>query len=97
MKKSNAFLALLFISFGFQNVIGQENNPPQKFNENPNLKELGVSTAKIKTIDSLLQSFVKDKKTNCVTAFVAKGGNVIYKKAFGLKDIENNIPATTED
>ena len=97
MKKNITFILLLLISFGFQNVMGQKNKTPQSFNENPNLKELAVSNDKIKTIDSLLQSFVKDKKTNCVTAFVAKGGNVIYKKAFGLKDIENNILATTED
>ena len=97
MKKFHLLFALLVISFGFQNVMGQKNKTPQSFNENPNLKELAVSNDKIKSIDSLLQSFVKDKKTNCVTAFVAKGGNVIYKKAYGLKDIEHNIPATTDD
>lgn len=97
MKNNNCILVLFLISFGLQNVTGQEKKTLQKFNESPNLKELGVSNDKIKTIDSLLQSFIKEKKTNCVTAFVAKGGNVIYKKAFGLKDIENNIPATTDD
>lgn len=97
MKKNNFILALLLISFSLQNIIGQEKNSLQKFNEHPNLKGLSINEDRIKNIDSLLQSYIDKKKTNCVTAFVAKGGNVIYKKAFGLKDIENNIPATTED
>ncbi|HBG52756.1 MAG TPA: serine hydrolase, partial [Rikenellaceae bacterium] len=48
-------------------------------------------------VDSLLQSFVDDGKANCVTAFVAWKGNVIYHKAFGWKNVENQIPATTAD
>ncbi|MFZ1978154.1 MAG: serine hydrolase domain-containing protein, partial [Bacteroidota bacterium] len=50
-----------------------------------------------KSLDSLLQAFIDNKKLSCVAAFVAKGGNVVYKKAFGLKDIENQIPATIDD
>lgn len=97
MKKNNIILILLFLNFSIQNAIGQNNKTPQSFNEHPNLKELSINNNKIKSIDSLLQSYVDQKKTNAVTAFAAKGGNVIYKKAFGLKDIENNIPATTDD
>lgn len=97
MKKINHLLILLLTSFCFQNAIAQKNKIPQSFNEHPNLKDLSISKDKIKSIDSLLQSYTDEKKTNAVVAFVAKGGNVIYKKAFGLKDVENKIPATTED
>ena len=48
-------------------------------------------------MDSLLQSFVDTKKLNCVTAFVAKGGDVIYHKAFGWKDMETQTPTTVDD
>jgi len=48
-------------------------------------------------VDSLLQSFVDTKKLNCVTAFVAKGGDVIYHKAFGWKDMETQTPTTVDD
>ena len=48
-------------------------------------------------MDLLLRSFIDEQKTNSVAAFVAKGGNVIYRKAFGLKDVENKVPATVED
>lgn len=56
-----------------------------------------ISEKNIQRVDSLLQSFIDNNKANCLTAYVAKGGNVIYKKAFGYKDIENQIPATIDD
>src|SRR5690606_6131122 len=69
----------------------------QRFNENTDLTEHGLNEEKLKTIDSLLQSFVDDKKINAVAAFVAKGGDVLYNKAVGWKDLENQIPATIDD
>ena len=70
---------------------------PQQFNYKVDLKKVGTSTEKVAGIDSLLQSFVDQKKVSSVVAFVAKGGNVVYKKAFGWKDVENKVPATPED
>jgi CubicO group peptidase (beta-lactamase class C family) len=70
---------------------------PQKFNYNFDLKAVGTSNKKIAIIDSLLQSFVDNKRVSSVTAFIAKGGNVAYKKSFGWKDIENQVSATPED
>src|SRR5687768_2477992 len=70
---------------------------PQQFNYKVDLKKEGTSTEKIAGIDSLLQSFVDQKKVANVAAFVAKGGNVVYKKSFGWKDLEKGIPATPED
>jgi CubicO group peptidase (beta-lactamase class C family) len=70
---------------------------PQQFNYNVDLKKGGVSPQKVASVDSLLQSFVDQKKVSSVVGFVAKGGNVVYKKAFGWKDVENKIPATPDD
>ena len=78
-------------------AIAQKDLIHQSFAESSDLKGHGVDEGKIKSIDSLLQSFVYDKKVNCLAAFVAKGGNVVYKKAFGWKDIENQVPATIDD
>ncbi|MFD2034049.1 serine hydrolase domain-containing protein [Belliella marina] len=75
----------------------QEEKVIETFNYNPDLPKLGIDANKIESIDSLLQGFVEDKKLSSVAAFVAKGGNVVYKKAFGLKDIENQIPADIND
>ncbi|MFD2999963.1 serine hydrolase domain-containing protein [Pontibacter toksunensis] len=98
MKKLNlVFVLLATTAFGCSVVSVQKDALPQSFNQNAPSKELGVNTEKIAAVDSLLQSFVEEKKLNSVAAFVAKGGNVVYKKAFGLKDVENQIPATIDD
>ena len=98
MKKTTiALLLLLYISYGCKSTTNQQVVIPQSFKMNADFKELGINKEKIGSIDSLLQSYIDNKQINCVTAFVAKGGNVIYNKAFGLKDIENNIPATIDD
>lgn len=91
------FLLFLSIFIGCKNTNPQLFEKPQSFNKNIDLEKLNINKDEIGDIDSLLQSFVDNKKLNCVTAFIAKGGNVIYNKAFGLKDIENNIPATIDD
>ncbi|MDQ8205031.1 serine hydrolase [Pelagicoccus sp. SDUM812003] len=70
---------------------------PQEFNHDPDLAALGVSAAEIEQTDALLQSFVDDQKLNSVVGFVAKDGDVLYKKAFGLKDVENKVPAEEDD
>ncbi|MEJ2005112.1 MAG: serine hydrolase [Cyclobacteriaceae bacterium] len=70
---------------------------PQKFNYDVNLAEQGISSEAIDKMDSVLQSSVDSGKVSSVAAFVAKGGNVLYHKAFGWKDIENNVPATVDD
>ena len=70
---------------------------PQQFNYKVDLNKVRTSTQKVKDIHSLLQSFVDQKKVSSVVGFVAKGGDVVYKKAFGWKDVENEVPATPDD
>lgn len=97
MKKNIALLILLPAMIAWQCSGPAKEKLPQDFNHTPDLTRLGIDSVKMKSVDSLLQSFVDDSKVSCVTAFVAKGGNVIYHKAFGWKDVENRIPATTAD
>ncbi|MEO6550506.1 MAG: serine hydrolase domain-containing protein [Ferruginibacter sp.] len=70
---------------------------PEKFNHEVNLKKWGTTLKKIQGLDSLLLSFVNQKRLSSVVGFVAKDGNVVYKKAFGWKDIENHVPASVDD
>ena len=70
---------------------------PKQFNYKVDLKKVGTSPQKIAALDSLLQSFVDQKKIANVAAFVAKGGDVVYKKSFGWKDLEKKVPATPDD
>lgn len=72
-------------------------SPPQQFNHRVDLSAAGVSPDEVAKMDALLQSLVDAQKVNCVTGFVAKGGNVVYRRAFGWKDVENRVPATVDD
>jgi len=96
MKSKTLFLLIAVILVNI-NVSAQKAVTPQKFTSITNVSALGVNTTGVKSLDSLLKAFVDNKKLSCVAAFVAKGGNVVYKKAFGMKDIENQIPATVDD
>lgn len=74
-----------------------KSDKPQSFNYDADPVELGVPQERLASLDSLLQSFVAEKKMPFITAFVAKGGNVVYEKSFGMKNVENQIPAETDD
>lgn len=87
-----AMAAICTVSFAQQTAPAR-----QQLNYKAELKQSGTDETRVGRIDSLLQSFVDEKKVSSVVAFVAKGGNVVYNKAFGYKDIENQIPATTAD
>ncbi|WP_186758591.1 serine hydrolase domain-containing protein [Echinicola salinicaeni] len=75
----------------------QKTSLPEYFNPSPDLSEMGINEERVKKVDSLLMAFVAQKKLNCVSVFIAKGGDVVYKKAFGMKDVENQVPATIDD
>ena len=70
---------------------------PQQFNYSVSPEKSGVTPEKISALDSIMQSFVDEKKVNCVVGFVAKDGKVVYNKAFGYKNIEDKIPALKDD
>lgn len=98
MKRTSVIFTLLAVfTLSCKNNSTEKSSIPQSFNHNPNLTELHVKSGQIEKIDALLQSFVSEKKLNCVTAFVAKEGHVVYNKAYGLKDIDNQIPASVDD
>lgn len=70
---------------------------PEEFNYKVKPAKLGVSSEKIAALDDVLQGFVDQEKVSCATAFIAKGGNVVYEKSFGFKDLENKVPASPDD
>ena len=70
---------------------------PEEFNYKVKPAKLGVSSEKIAALDNVLQGFVDQEKVSCATAFIAKGGNVVYEKSFGFKDLENKVPARPDD
>jgi len=98
MKKALSTILTLMMSLCICDSIAQKQiSGPQQFNEKPDLKTVGTTSAKVMAVDSLMRSFVDNKKVGNVVAFVAKGGNIVYNKAFGWKDVENQVPATVDD
>lgn len=88
-------LGFVLLSFG---VLAQSKIvKSQQLDFKADLKAAGTSEIKTQRIDSLLQSFVDQNKVSSVVGFVAKGGKVVYNKAFGFKDLENKTPATVND
>ena len=75
----------------------QQDKTPQQFIYGEDPAQFGVTPERIAALDSVLQSFVADRKVPCVTAFVAKGGHVVYEKSFGIKNLETGAPARTDD
>ncbi len=80
--KRNQFTSLIAASLFVLVCSAQKKTTvtPQQLNHKVDLKTAATSKAKIAGIDSLLQSFVDQKKVSSVAAFVAKEGNVVYKK-----------------
>jgi len=93
----NIYLCTVFFAMFLGVQAQQKPAVNQQLNFNADIKAVGTSELKIKRVDSLLQSFVDEHKVSSVVGFIAKGGNVVYNKAYGFKDIENHVPATVND
>lgn len=70
---------------------------PQQLSHNVAPEKVGASSEEISKMNALLQSFVDDHKLSSAVGFVAKGGHVVYDRAFGWKDVENKVPAAVDD
>lgn len=70
---------------------------PQKLDYSVSAQEVGVNASAVTEIDELLQSFIDEKKASSLSAFAAKDGKVFYAKAYGWKDIENQVPSSLDD
>ncbi len=55
-------------------------------------ESVAVSSDRLERLDSVLQQYVSDKRLAGVVALVARHGRVVYKEAFGMRDIESSEP-----
>lgn len=54
-----------------------------------------IKPEKVKQLDSLYQSFFKPQEPGAIIV-VAQEGKILFKKAYGMSDLEKNIPLSTE-
>ena len=57
----------------------------------------GMSSEKLKSIDSIALDAISDKATPGCQILVCKNGNVIYQKSFGYRTYEKNKEVNNED
>jgi len=58
--------------------------------------QTSLSPDTIKQIDQIVEKARAEQKLPAVSVAIELKGNVIFKKAYGLADLENDLPATTE-
>lgn len=96
MKRFISAIAVAVLAAGCTTQTTTETTP-QKFDYTSGPQAVGVNPQQLQQMDALLQSFIDDKKTANLAAFIARDGKVVYANAFGWKDLENKTPASLND
>ncbi len=60
-------------------------------------EEAGMSTDRINKIDGLVQEYIDNGLIPGAVGLVARDGKIVYHKAFGMRDIEDNDPMEKDD
>ena len=55
----------------------------------------GVSSERLKRIDSNINEWVNDGRLNGAVALIVRNGKIVYNKAFGYDDLERTRPMKT--
>jgi CubicO group peptidase (beta-lactamase class C family) len=63
----------------------------------PKPEEVGMSSARLKLLDNLLQDYVSTQKVPNAVAFIARKGKIVYYKAFGQSNTETKTPVKRDD
>lgn len=59
-------------------------------------EEVGISSERLGRIDALMQRYIDDQLVAGTVTLVARKGQVVHFKAQGLKDVEQQLPMTTD-
>ncbi|MDR3218487.1 MAG: beta-lactamase family protein [Dysgonamonadaceae bacterium] len=70
---------------------------PQEFDYQPDFLTLRVDASRLERVDNLLQEYIDKGIIPHALTFVAKDGQVIHHKAFGWRDVEQQIPLQEDD
>lgn len=57
---------------------------------------VGLSTERLGRIDEVMQQYVDEGKIAGAVTLVSRNGQTVYNKAFGMRDIEADLPMTTD-
>lgn len=90
----SVFVALAVLVGGVKTAAA---TAPQEFQHNVDPRAVGADPAAVARMDAFFQSLIDDQKLSSAVGFIAKGGKVVYSRAFGWKDVEQRIPAGVDD
>ncbi len=89
--KTQLLLSLLLASLLMPTFArAQASAKPQQFTPAKTPESVGVSSAQLQRAEEMLLKKIGEKKIAGAVALVARKGQVVYHKALGMNDIENN-------
>src|SRR5689334_20511047 len=60
-------------------------------------ESVGISSERLKRVDSNLSQWVNSGRTNACVALIVRNGKIAYQKAFGYNDPEKKQPMRTDE
>src|SRR6187549_904720 len=84
------FLAVLLFSFfinSFSQSVLQSVSPETE----------RISSERLKQIDANIDQWIKEEQLNGATAIILRNGKIVYQKAFGFANKQQNIPMKNDN
>ena len=60
-------------------------------------ESVGLSSERLARIDNMLKEYIDNGRIAGAVGFISRDGRIVYNRAFGVSDIENNTPMRTDD
>jgi CubicO group peptidase (beta-lactamase class C family) len=86
-------LSLSLLSGNAQTKSNQKTPPLSEANP----ASVGISTERLTWVDNMIQESVDQGQIPGAVALIARNGKIVYHKAFGMADTENNRQQKTDD
>ncbi|SFE85143.1 serine hydrolase domain-containing protein [Thermoflexibacter ruber] len=98
MRKQLLFLATwIFSLLLLGESHAQSSTKPQQLILAKSPESVGVSSAQLQKAEAMLLQKIANKKIAGAVALIARKGQIVYHKALGMNDIENNKPMKTDN
>ncbi len=98
MKKHRFILVIicyLFISCTSRHTEVSESKPQYFISATP--ESVGFSSIRLARLDTFIKQAVDQRKIPNAVCFIARKGKVVYRKAYGFRNIEDSIPVQIND
>jgi len=98
--KTKSFLPLLLVFpflFSCTSRNEQDGDTKRMFFVSAKPESVGISSSRLARLDTFLQQSVERGLIPNAATFIVRKGKVVHYKAFGYRNIENNIPLKTTD